>query len=99
MNQKLSELDLKKSLENFNNTTEKKWQLSDDKLYKEFLFDNFTCAFGFMARTALASEKMNHNPEWCNTYNKVIIKLSSHNAGGITAADFKLAAEIENLVF
>ncbi|GMR16977.1 MAG: 4a-hydroxytetrahydrobiopterin dehydratase [Gammaproteobacteria bacterium] len=71
------------------------WMLEDGKLRREYRFRDFVQAFGFMASAALAAEKMNHHPDWCNVYNKVIVMLWTHEAGGITALDFQLA-EIMN---
>ncbi|XP_007519960.1 pterin-4-alpha-carbinolamine dehydratase 2 isoform X1 [Erinaceus europaeus] len=71
-------------------------ELSDrDAVYKEFIFKNFNQAFGFMSRVALQAEKMNHHPEWFNVYNKVQITLTSHDCGGLTKRDVKLANFIE----
>uniref|UniRef100_A0A8C7ESR1 4a-hydroxytetrahydrobiopterin dehydratase n=1 Tax=Neovison vison TaxID=452646 RepID=A0A8C7ESR1_NEOVI len=66
-----------------------------DAIYKEFSFKNFNQAFGFMSRVALQAEKMNHHPEWFNVYNKVQITLTSHDYGGLTKRDVKLAKFIE----
>uniref|UniRef100_A0AC11EAK8 Pterin-4 alpha-carbinolamine dehydratase 2 n=1 Tax=Ovis aries TaxID=9940 RepID=A0AC11EAK8_SHEEP len=66
-----------------------------DAIYKEFSFKNFNQAFGFMSRVALQAEKMNHHPEWFNVYNKVQITLTSHDSGGVTKRDVKLAKFIE----
>ncbi|XP_045406787.1 pterin-4-alpha-carbinolamine dehydratase 2 [Lemur catta] len=66
-----------------------------DAIYKEFSFKNFNQAFGFMSRVALQAEKMNHHPEWFNVYNKVQITLTSHDYGGVTQKDVKLAKFIE----
>ncbi|XP_044538811.1 pterin-4-alpha-carbinolamine dehydratase 2-like [Gracilinanus agilis] len=66
-----------------------------DAIYKEFCFKNFNQAFGFMSRVALQAEKMNHHPEWFNVYNKVQITLISHDCGGLTKRDVKLAQFIE----
>jgi 4a-hydroxytetrahydrobiopterin dehydratase len=60
-------------------------------LQKSFKFSNFNEAFGFMTRVALMAEKMDHHPEWLNVYNRVDVTLSTHDAGGITELDFKLA--------
>lgn len=60
-------------------------------LQKSFKFSNFNEAFGFMTRVALMAEKMDHHPEWFNVYNRVDVTLSTHDAGGITELDFKLA--------
>ncbi|XP_020650099.3 pterin-4-alpha-carbinolamine dehydratase 2 isoform X1 [Pogona vitticeps] len=66
-----------------------------DAIYKEFIFQTFNQAFGFMTRVALQAEKMNHHPEWFNVYNKVQITLISHDCGGLTKRDVKLAQFID----
>ncbi|XP_064886042.1 pterin-4-alpha-carbinolamine dehydratase 2 isoform X2 [Columba livia] len=66
-----------------------------DAIYKEFNFKNFNQAFGFMTRVALQAEKMNHHPEWFNVYSKVQITLISHDCGGLTKKDVKLAQFID----
>ncbi|XP_047600804.1 pterin-4-alpha-carbinolamine dehydratase 2-like [Lutra lutra] len=66
-----------------------------DAIYKGFSFKNFNQAFGFMSRVALQAKKMNHHPEWFNVYNKVQITLTSHDYGGLTKRDVKLAKFIE----
>uniref|UniRef100_A0A8C4VZJ6 4a-hydroxytetrahydrobiopterin dehydratase n=3 Tax=Archelosauria TaxID=1329799 RepID=A0A8C4VZJ6_9SAUR len=66
-----------------------------DAIYKEFNFKTFNQAFGFMTRVALQAEKMNHHPEWFNVYNKVQITLISHDCGGLTKRDVKLAQFID----
>jgi 4a-hydroxytetrahydrobiopterin dehydratase len=68
-----------------------------DAIRKEFKFRNFSEAFGFMARVALEAEKMDHHPEWSNVYDKVDIVLSSHDIGGVSERDIKLAGKIEKL--
>ncbi|XP_011945702.1 PREDICTED: pterin-4-alpha-carbinolamine dehydratase 2 isoform X2 [Cercocebus atys] len=70
-----------------------------DAIYKEFSFHSFNQAFGFMSRVALQAEKMNHHPEWFNVYNKVQITLTSHDCGGVTKRDVKLATFIEKAAF
>ncbi|XP_052806905.1 probable pterin-4-alpha-carbinolamine dehydratase [Mya arenaria] len=67
-----------------------------DAIYKEFLFKNFNEAWGFMSRVALQAEKMDHHPEWFNVYNKVQITLSTHDCGGLSQRDVKLATFIES---
>ena len=74
----------------------KGWELKDEKLQKSFKFANFVEAFGFMTRIALEAERMNHHPDWSNVYNNVTIKLSTHDAGGITDYDIKLAEIIDD---
>lgn len=72
------------------------WELKDGKLLKSFKFSNFVEAFGFMTKIALEAEKINHHPEWSNVYNTVVVKLSTHDTGGITDYDIKLAKIIDN---
>ncbi len=74
------------------------WEEKNNKLYKKFEFKNFSEAFGFMTRVALAAEKMDHHPLWTNVYNKVEIWLNTHDAGDIiTEKDRKLSARIDAL--
>jgi 4a-hydroxytetrahydrobiopterin dehydratase len=73
------------------------WQICQGKLNKEFHFNDFVDAFGFMAKAALVAEAMNHHPEWLNIYAKVRVDLSTHDAGGITDLDFALAERMELL--
>jgi 4a-hydroxytetrahydrobiopterin dehydratase len=73
------------------------WSLKNDKLYKEFQFDNFNQAFGFMTRAAMEIEKMNHHPEWFNVYNRITIELTTHDASGITDNDVNLARILNSL--
>lgn len=75
------------------------WQESDNKLYKEFRFRDFSEAFAFMTRVAMEAEKMNHHPRWANEYNKVECWLSTHDAGNkVTERDHKLAERIDKLI-
>lgn len=69
------------------------WALRDDgnAIVKTFKFKNFVEAFGFMTRAALHAEKLDHHPEWFNVYSKVDVTLSTHDAGGLTELDVKLA--------
>lgn len=77
----------------------KGWTLRDDgAIAREFSFKDFSQAFGFMARVALAAEKANHHPDWSNSYNTVSIALSTHDKGGLTDKDFTLAEKIDALV-
>jgi 4a-hydroxytetrahydrobiopterin dehydratase len=73
------------------------WTVRDGKLHRELKFKDFSTAFGFMARVALAAEKMDHHPDWSNSWNKVTVDLVTHSAGGITENDTKLAALINTL--
>jgi len=73
------------------------WRLVDGKLRRELRFPDFVSAFGFMTRGALVAEAMNHHPEWCNVYNRVVIDLATHDVGGISERDFALASALERL--
>ena len=74
------------------------WTVYNKIIKKEFKFTNFIEAFGFMSKVALLSEKMDHHPDWQNTYNKVKINLTTHDKGGITNNDIKLADSIDKLI-
>jgi 4a-hydroxytetrahydrobiopterin dehydratase len=71
------------------------WTRNGDGIERQYKFADFTQAFGFMARVALLAEKADHHPEWSNVYNKVDIRLTTHDAGGISARDFALARVID----
>jgi len=71
------------------------WQFDSDGIEKKFQFKNFTEALGFIVKVGVISEKMNHHPELFNVYNTVTIRLTTHDAGGVTDKDFKLASEID----
>jgi len=73
------------------------WSVVDAKLRREFQFVDFVSAFGFMARSALVAEKMDHHPEWFNVYNRVEVDLTTHDAGGITSLDLDLARAMNKL--
>jgi 4a-hydroxytetrahydrobiopterin dehydratase len=74
------------------------WTETDNKLYRKFEFSNFSEAFAFMTRVALAAEKMDHHPLWTNVYNTVEVWLYTHDAGDIvTDRDRKLAAKIDKI--
>ena len=62
-----------------------------DAIARKFVFRNFNEAFGFMSRAALMAEKLDHHPEWFNVYKTVEVTLSTHDAGGVTELDIKLA--------
>ncbi|ARP86462.1 4a-hydroxytetrahydrobiopterin dehydratase [Bordetella genomosp. 9] len=68
-----------------------------DAIAKTFRFADFNAAFGFMSRVALISEKMNHHPEWFNVYNRVDVTLSTHDAGGVTEKDVRLARFMDDI--
>jgi len=73
------------------------WTLSDDgkAISRDLKFGTFTEAFAFMTRVAMAAEKMDHHPEWSNVYNRVSIRLTTHDAGGLTERDIKLARIVD----
>ena len=73
------------------------WRMVDgrDALSRAFRFADFSAAWGFMSRVALLAEKHDHHPEWANTYNRVEITLSTHDAGGLTVRDVALAQAID----
>lgn len=74
------------------------WEEKDNKLCRTFEFGNFIEAFGFMSQVAIIAEKMEHHPNWSNVYNKVVIELTTHDAGNvITDKDRNLAAAIDKL--
>lgn len=75
------------------------WRAVDgrDAIARSFTFQNFNEAFGFMARVALVAEKMDHHPEWTNVYGKVDVVLMSHDAGGVTDRDIRLAAAMDRI--
>lgn len=92
MSAKLSDGELQKRVSQLS-----QWSIKDGKLHREYKFAGFVEAFGFMASCALCAEKADHHPEWFNVYNKVIVDLMTHDAGGITEKDFALATQMEKL--
>jgi len=89
---RLSQLDIEEQLKNLSG-----WNVVNEKLHKEFQFDSFNQAFGFMTRAAMEIEKMNHHPEWFNVYNRITVELTTHDAGGITKNDVNLAKILNSL--
>ena len=73
------------------------WRVENGKLHREYTFPDFVHAFGFMATAAIAIESMEHHPEWSNVWNRVVVDLTTHDAGGITAKDILLAEKLEEL--
>ncbi len=75
------------------------WEFIEGKyLYSVLQFNTFKDAFSMMTRIAFEAEQLNHHPEWTNVYNMIYIKLSTHDAGGVTEKDFELAKIIDGLV-
>ncbi|CAM2788940.1 4a-hydroxytetrahydrobiopterin dehydratase [Flavobacterium frigoris] len=75
----------------------KDWKFNDSGIEKKFLFKNFSEALGFIVQVGILAEKQGHHPELFNVYNKVNIRLSTHDANGLTDKDFNLAKAIETL--
>ena len=73
------------------------WNFKDNSLVKSFVFKTFTEALAFIVQVGCHSEKQNHHAEIWNVYNKVTLRLSTHDAGGVTGKDFKLAKAIDGL--
>ena len=97
MSEKLSDTARKTTLDPL---IEAGWEMVDgrDAIQKTFKFENFVDAFGFMTRAAIWAEKWNHHPEWFNVYNRVEVVLTTHDAGGLSALDVKLARKMETLL-
>ena len=89
---KLSETDVQARLPSLTG-----WSLVNGKLHREYKFADFAEAFGWMAQAALAAEKQDHHPEWFNVWNKVVVDLTTHDAGGISERDFTMAARMNQL--
>jgi len=89
---KLNEQEIAAELKNL-----KGWTVESGKLHRAFEFRDFSEAFGFMTQVALAAELMGHHPDWSNEWNKVVIDLTTHSAGGITRNDFELANKIQKI--
>ena len=90
---KLSQEEIEKNLKELPG-----WTIVQEKLHKEFIFEDFSQAFDFMTRAVSHIDQMNHHPEWFNVYNKVIVDLTTHDAGGITENDIKLAKTLNSLL-
>ncbi len=92
MVEKLSEDDVRAAMDGLEG-----WRLADDggSVSKCFKFKNFSEAWAFMARVALLAEKLNHHPEWFNVYNRVDVTLNTHDVGGLSELDFKMAKAMD----
>jgi 4a-hydroxytetrahydrobiopterin dehydratase len=90
--QRLSDQEIERQIKNLEG-----WNVVNGKLNRAFEFSNFVEAFGFMTKVALEAEKLNHHPEWRNVYNKLNIDLVTHDIGGISNYDIKLAGAISRL--
>jgi len=74
------------------------WKFNDNGIEKEFQFLNFVKAFEFMTQVAVVAEEQKHHPEWKNVYNKLQVRLTTHDSGGVTDKDFDLALALEQLL-
>jgi 4a-hydroxytetrahydrobiopterin dehydratase len=74
------------------------WTFVGGKLRRELAFADFSEAFGFMARVALVAESMNHHPDWSNSWNKVTVEITNHDAGGVSERCFAFAAAVDGLL-
>ena len=90
--QKLSQTEINQGLARLEG-----WTVEDGKLHREYAFPDFSSAIGFMATAAVRIEKLDHHPEWSNVYNRITVNLTTHDSGGITAKDVKLAEMLEAL--
>ena len=86
---------LEQHLAELNHGIDAPWQLRGQQLQKDFVFANFRQALAFMRAVGQYAEVLDHHPDWCNSYNKVEVSLSTHSAGRLTALDFKLAKLME----
>lgn len=88
---------IQSALDELNQQASEPWEIIDAKLSRTFVFKNFVEAFGFMTRVALHAEKQGHHPEWFNVYKTVEVKLTTHEADGISEKDFTLAQRMNQL--
>lgn len=98
MVQPMNQTDILIRLGRLNTGLDQSWLIRGNKLCKDFLFTDFSEAFGFIVQVALHAEKHNHHPEWSNVYNKLSVALTTHEAHGISERDFALAEIMEKLV-
>ncbi len=94
---KLSQQQILERLNQLNSATKLAWVFAEDRLQKTFEFRDFKIAFNFMEQSCVEAEKLNHHPDWCNSYNKISIELMTHSAGGLTELDFRLAEAMEKI--
>tara|TARA_R110002096_G_scaffold136187_4_gene288614 strand:+ start:192 stop:494 length:303 start_codon:yes stop_codon:yes gene_type:complete len=93
--EKLTEVDIQITLESLPGWTFDEGQQS---LHRSFMFKNFSEAWGFMAQTALLAEKMDHHPDWRNSFNRVEVRLTTHDQGGVTLLDVSMAKAMEKIL-
>lgn len=90
---KLTAIEIEQELTGLNG-----WSYNDDGILKNFVLKDFKEAIGVMVSIGEVAEQMNHHPEWFNVYNKLNIRLSTHDAGGVTNKDVELAQKIEDII-
>lgn len=90
---KLSEYQIQEKLQNYSD-----WEYVNNGLETTLEFESFRDCFSIMNRIAFEVEDQNHHPEWCNVYNKLSIRLSTHDVGGVTEKDFELLKAIEGII-
>lgn len=97
---KQTEQEIIEQLSEINKTLadEKQWEIIDGKLQKQFVFKNFIQAFGWMTQVAMHAEKLIHHPEWFNVWNRVEVKLTTHDVDGLSDLDFKMIKRMEKLL-
>ncbi len=98
MSEAYDEVQIDAALATLNSGLETPWERRGDTIFKQFKFRSFVRAFGFMSSVAIICDKQNHHPEWFNCYNTVDITLTSHDVGGLSERDFKLATSVEKLL-
>lgn len=94
----MTEPEVGQALAELNKGESESWTIREGKLYREFEFRDFVEAFGFMTRAAMEAERLNHHPEWSNVYRRVVVYLTTHDAGGLTPLDFELATRMTRLL-
>lgn len=89
----LSNEELKNKLASF-----PEWKYENNSIVRELTFKNFSENFAFMTRVAMLAETLNHHPDWCGGYKNLTIRLSTHDAGGVSEKDFEFAEKVEKLI-
>ncbi|MFL1895138.1 4a-hydroxytetrahydrobiopterin dehydratase [Aquimarina sp. 2-A2] len=90
---KMTEIEIKSALKDL-----KEWEYHENAIHTTFEFNDFKDAFSVMTRIAFEAEAQNHHPDWSNVYNKLMITLTTHDAGGITTKDIQLAKTIDQII-
>lgn len=98
MNKALDKTTIVEKLAALNTQASSGWIYMNDYLEKEFVFDDFKKAFAFMASVARLADHLDHHPDWCNSFNRVKIRLTTHEVNAVSELDFILAQQIEKFV-